>query len=272
MATYLTYTPNIILSIHKFSTSSFDSDDLFYKPLNTGIDESGVLNNIFNPKIDKYGLISTELVDYSQVQIIFVLDLDYSQEKFNHILNDLFAAYKNKYSCGDLDTFRNEFLSLTLIELSRFSRLYDFYLLSKPEGYFLYSIFFEEQPNEAYWILTRDLDLRNTLHKIKAIEKQLRTFEENQPPLDKVPFKDEKTNSLFEYIVKTWTYDKHQKWADIYNVLDEIGYKMPFKNEYQDYIVRRFQYTGKFQYDKPKKDDNRDKQRLIQIIKDYSQK
>lgn len=87
------------------------------------------------------------------------------------------------------------------------------------------------------------------------------------------PFTHPKTHELFNYIVDNWSYNKGQKWADIWNVINDLeNYKPPYKNEYQNYIITRFGYTGKFQYDKPKKDGNRDKQSLLELIETFSKK
>jgi len=92
-------------------------------------------------------------------------------------------------------------------------------------------------------------------------------------PDPKTPFTDPKTHELFNYIVDNWDYDKGQKWADIWNAINDLeNHKPPYKNEYQNYIITRFGYTGKFQYDKPKKEGNRDKQRLLELIKEFSKK
>jgi len=99
------------------------------------------------------------------------------------------------------------------------------------------------------------------------------TIKKTPPPDPKTPFTDPKTHELFNYIVDNWDYDKQQKWADIWNVINDTeGYKAPYQNEYRKYVIERFKYTGKFQYDKPKKDGNRDKQKLLELIKEFSKK
>ena len=89
----------------------------------------------------------------------------------------------------------------------------------------------------------------------------------------KTPFKDQKTAELFEYIVQKWNYPNNQKWADIWDEINESdNYKAPYKNEYQTYIIKRFEYTGRFQYDKLKDPQNRDRIELIELIKNFSKK
>lgn len=118
-----------------------------------------------------------------------------------------------------------------------------------------------------------DFYLRSIIKRMKSFAPDI----ENQrtkptlPPDPKTPFNDPKTHELFNYIVDNWNYDKGQKWADIWNVINDIeNYTPPYKNEYQNYIITRFGYTGKFQYDKPKKDGNRDKQNLLELIENFS--
>lgn len=89
------------------------------------------------------------------------------------------------------------------------------------------------------------------------------------------PFKDDDTAKLFEYIVENWKYDKDQKWADIWNGINEsANYKPPYQNEYQSYIIKRFKYTGRFQYSywKDKAPSNRNRNNLIDLIKNFSKK
>jgi hypothetical protein len=87
------------------------------------------------------------------------------------------------------------------------------------------------------------------------------------------PFENNRTLQLFNYIVNNWNYNYNQKWADIWNELYYLkGFKAPYKNEYRTYIIKRFNYTGKFQYDKIKSQDNKDRKRLIELIEKYSKK
>ena len=88
-------------------------------------------------------------------------------------------------------------------------------------------------------------------------------------------FKDEKTAELFEYIIDNWKYDKQQKWAEIFHVINETEkYKILYSGDYEKYIRQRFEYLGKFQYEKSrdKNRDNRDRQNLMNIIKEFSRK
>lgn len=65
----------------------------------------------------------------------------------------------------------------------------------------------------------------------------------------KNPFEDKKTYKLFNYIVDKWDYDRGQKWADIYTIIKDLyEYKTPEPKDYQKYIIQRYGYTGKFQY------------------------
>jgi hypothetical protein len=87
------------------------------------------------------------------------------------------------------------------------------------------------------------------------------------------PFEDEKTNDLFNYLVTKWDYNKDQKWADIYIEIDESNeYKAPYKNEYQTFIIQTYGYTGKFQYDKVKDPNNRNRKALKELIINFSKK
>ena len=88
------------------------------------------------------------------------------------------------------------------------------------------------------------------------------------------PFKEEKTFELFNYIVDNWKYKANQKWADIFNAIkyNNNGKEPTYKNEYRAYIIKRFQYTGKFQFDYEKKSTNRHKQDLIKLIEKFSKK
>lgn len=90
---------------------------------------------------------------------------------------------------------------------------------------------------------------------------------------EKTPFRDQQTKDLFEYIVEKWKYNRQQKWADIFiNINATDGYAIPYKNDYQAYIIQRFGYTGKFQYDKLKKANNRNYKELMELIEKFSKK
>ncbi len=98
-------------------------------------------------------------------------------------------------------------------------------------------------------------------------------------PIDKLntpvinPFKDKQTAELFEYIIDNWDYPKNQKYADIWNGIEfSENYKAPYQNEYQKYIIKRFGYTGRFQYSYTKDPNNRDHQRLLELIENFSKK
>lgn len=87
------------------------------------------------------------------------------------------------------------------------------------------------------------------------------------------PFNDVKTLDLFNYIVDNWSYNKGQKWADIWKEINNLeNYKAPYKNDYQSYIIKRFGYTGKFQYEKVKRETNKDRIELLMHIFDFKKK
>jgi hypothetical protein len=110
-------------------------------------------------------------------------------------------------------------------------------------------------------------------NKIKEIYKILQEEKPKPPTTIKHPFNDEKTLNLFNHLVENWDYDKQQKWSDIWIEIDfSENYKPPYKNDYRKYIIERFRYTGKFQFDKLKKETNRDRINLIKHIKDFSKK
>jgi hypothetical protein len=120
-------------------------------------------------------------------------------------------------------------------------------------------------------------ELQNTISFCNEFIDFLKTIvtyiEPQQPVSEKTPFRDQQTAELFEYIVKNWNYDKQQKWADIWNVINESdNFKAPFQNEYQAYIIKRFKYTGRFQYDKVRKPNNRHNIELLELIKNFSKK
>lgn len=112
--------------------------------------------------------------------------------------------------------------------------------------------------------------IKNRIKEIKAILKE-RKAQINVNNIQPHPFKDNETFDFFKYIVKKWNYNYNQKWSDIWNELDySEKYKAPYKNEYEAFIILSYNYTGKFQYDKVKKDDNKNKILLLEIIKEFS--
>ncbi|WP_166386790.1 hypothetical protein [Polaribacter sp. 11A2H] len=119
-----------------------------------------------------------------------------------------------------------------------------------------------------------DFKILKIKSKIKEIEeikdyKRVEIVEDNKPNL-KHPFTNNETFKLFEFIVKKWNYSYNQKWADIWNELSfSDKYKAPFKNDYQAFIIKSYGYTGKFQYDKLKDTNNKNKKELIKIIEEF---
>ena len=110
-------------------------------------------------------------------------------------------------------------------------------------------------------------------NKVFDYIESLKTSNKKDNESIKHPFKDDNTLDLFNYIVDNWDYDKQQKWADIWNELNlSDHYIAPYQNEYKAYIIKRFNYTGKFQFDKVKKANNRHKEKLTELITEFSKK
>jgi mRNA-degrading endonuclease YafQ of YafQ-DinJ toxin-antitoxin module len=109
---------------------------------------------------------------------------------------------------------------------------------------------------------------------LKKISKLVKKANDKNDNSIQHPFKDPKTFELFNYIVDNWKYKADQKWADIFNAIkyNNNGKEPTYKNEYRAYIIKRFQYTGKFQFDYEKKSTNRHKQDLIKLIEEFSKK
>ena len=132
----------------------------------------------------------------------------------------------------------------------------------------------------------RDYTKQNSDFKILKIKSKIQEIEEVKKEIySKVkiindqksnlvhPFADDETFELFKYIVVKWNYNYGQKWADIWNELNFSNkYRAPFKNDYQAFIIKDYEYTGKFQYDKIKTDNNENRNRLIEIIGKFSEK
>lgn len=129
----------------------------------------------------------------------------------------------------------------------------------------------ENKLNEIYrfGLTLIEMDLYNIKEFINEVNFRLEN-QENKVTIN--PF-NEQTAELFEYIVKNWDYEKDQKWADIWIEINESdNYKAPYKNQYQTYIIKRFEYTGRYQYDKAKDPQNRNRIELIDLIKNFSKK
>jgi hypothetical protein len=129
----------------------------------------------------------------------------------------------------------------------------------------------ENKLNEIYrfGLTLIEMDLFYIKQFIDEVKLKLKNQENKETTITN-PF-NEKTAELFEYIVQNWNYDKQQKWADIWVEINElVNYKAPYQNEYQTYIIKRFEYTGRFQYDKAKYPQNRNRIELIDLIKKFS--
>ena len=131
----------------------------------------------------------------------------------------------------------------------------------------------ENKLNEIYrfGLTLIEMDLFYIKQFIDEVKLKLKNQENKETTITN-PF-NEKTAELFEYIVQNWNYDKQQKWADIWIEINElVNYKAPYQNEYQTYIIKRFEYTGRFQYDKAKDHQNHNRIELIDLIKNFSKK
>lgn len=131
----------------------------------------------------------------------------------------------------------------------------------------------ENKLNEMYrfGLTLIEMDLFYIKQFIDEVKLKLKNQENKETTITN-PF-NEKTAELFEYIIQNWNYYKDQKWADIWNEINESdNYKAPYQNEYRTYIIKRFEYTGRFQYDKVKDPQNRDRIELIKLIKNFSKK
>lgn len=114
------------------------------------------------------------------------------------------------------------------------------------------------------------LKIKSKIEEIKQL-KEIKV--KNYTPNLTHPFANKETFELFKYIVTKWDYRYGQKWADIWNELNHSEkYKAPFKNDYQTFIISSYNYTGKFQYDKIKNDNNESKIQLLEIITEFSKK
>lgn len=107
--------------------------------------------------------------------------------------------------------------------------------------------------------------------KEEKLQEYLTTSKGKENSIIEHPFNDE-TFKIFEYLVKNWKYDKQQKWADIFIELDSNSFTMPYKNYYEGYVRKTYSYTGKFQYDKIKKESNRHRIALQELINNFSKK
>jgi len=126
------------------------------------------------------------------------------------------------------------------------------------------------QPDYQILELTKKRDYYNKVYKFYSMQYDVKFNNQQVKPNIKNPFKNPETNDVFNYIVNQWNYDVGQKWADIYTYLDDlIAYDMPDKKDYQKYIILKYQYTGKFQYDIISK---KNLKALFELIENYNKK
>ena len=115
------------------------------------------------------------------------------------------------------------------------------------------------------------LNFRNS--EITNTQNSSNKLADNDNPGLNHPFKDEDTFGFFNFIVEKWDYKYDQKWADIWNELnDSEKYKTPYKNAYEEYIRKEYNYYGKFQYEKRKKESNRNLISLKETILRFNKK
>lgn len=170
---------------------------------------------------------------------------DYEDPKQNEILIEL-AEFKK----ADLQKFESRLKEFVddndnLFDLLKTKELFD-YLIKKYNRLYDENIYQKEKflPDEILY----PEEITDTKH----------------------PFKDPKTLELFNYIVDNWNYDKNQKWADIYDLIKDLNdYEEPKQTNYKAYIIKRFGYTGKFQFGiMSKKNDIA----LYELLEEYSKR
>jgi hypothetical protein len=101
---------------------------------------------------------------------------------------------------------------------------------------------------------------KGRIKEVKELQGKQHSEKKPQQVTTKHPFETTETLNLFNHLVENWVYNKQQKWADIWiEIHYSEDYKTPYQNDYKAYIINRFKYTGKFQFDKLKKETNRDR-------------
>lgn len=121
-------------------------------------------------------------------------------------------------------------------------------------------------------LYTSKLNKIELFEYLNLISQVIENFEPESKTDIKHPFKDSKTLELFNYIVDNWKYKANQKWADIFTEMNTANYIIPYKEDYEMYVRDRFDYKKRFQYDKVKKPNNRNKIALLELIKNFSKK
>lgn len=213
-------------------------------------------------------------IDY--VTFLNEIDLD----NITKIIVDLWNIYKSKYPYSEKEDFIKNSWSFTILELEDFIKQIYYFSGYSSNGFNLWFCNDKtEITNNLWFFINEDKDPDYYIQYFKKVLESIKDFVNDEPKVNttksnpQTPFTDLKTYELFNYIVDNWNYDKGQKWADIWNAINDLeDHKPPFKNEYQNYIITMFGYTGKFQYEKVKRDENRDKQRLLELIKEFSKK
>jgi hypothetical protein len=253
----------------------------------TKTDEIISLHNWLNfkdnePHMERYCSKRTQYVCFLRI-----IPLD----DFRGILFDLSRFYKRQYPFSTKPDFIKNIFETTIFEIRELIKWIDenkITWLSEPPNeskYSFYTVFSSIDSEFFDFAILSNFDIQyykqyysRILEMIDSIEyefSELHNVPTQRTNTTTNPFKDDTTAELFEYIETNWSYDKQQKWADIYNEINESGtYKIPYSGDYEKYIRKRFNYLGKFQYenDKRKKLDNKDRQSLIKLIREFSKK
>lgn len=245
---------------------------------NTKILKSEVVNVWFEHTQSQYERAMFKA--YNNIDFVSFLNI-IDLETINDFIVELWKVYKTKYTYSSKEDYIKSFWQFTIYEIEDF--LKETYYVSG-YNYKGFQLWFcndkTDISNNLWYFLDEDKDPDYYKQYFKKVIELLKNFQcvnflpnETTEQNNQTPFTDPKTHELFNYIVDNWNYNKGQKWADIWNVINDLeNYKPPYKNEYQNYIIQRFGYTGKFQYDKVKRDGNRDKQNLLELIQMFSKK
>lgn len=193
--------------------------------------------------------------------------------EFKKLIDQLYKDYQknNKYSTpsGFIKKDNTIILIKSMIDIIlediETSKFRQIYILENETNVFIHK-------TPLINLYTSSLNQIELFEYLNLISQLIENFKPESKPDIKHPFKDSKTLELFNYIVDNWKYKANQKWADIFNEMNTANYLIPYKADYEMYVRDRFDYKKRFQYDKVKKPNNRNKKDLLKLIDNFSKK
>jgi hypothetical protein len=165
------------------------------------------------------------------------------------ILNDLHEIFIKHYPFSTLEDFKSMVLETTIFDLKdliEWNEANQLVWMAEPPNendYTYYSVFQPDTKENIDFGIDSQFDIDYYIQYFKRVLELIEDFNNDEPQSiieSKTPFTDSKTDELFNYILKNWSYHKDLKYAYIYNyMLDTLGCAI-IQTDYEKFIRTKY--------------------------------